>query len=141
MTSAAEVIGARLAGLAPLTALVGDRIRLLRFSQHETWPAVRVFQVAAETTMHGRGPVSMRRAVVQVDTVAADDGSGNPYAAAQAIDAVIFGDGRGGGLVGFSGAVGTAIVRGVFPTDVREEFDPDVPSVVRVSRDWIVWWS
>lgn len=134
--TAAEVVRARLLSISAVTALVGQRVRTLVLAQNETLPAIRVQRVSESEAMHLRGSVGLRVARVQVDSYA------STFAAARSLDAAAHGDGAGSGLCGFSGAVGSAWVRGIFPMAVQDMFEKDNGrEFYRVTRDYEVQFS
>lgn len=143
--TAAEIVRARLLQIAAVTALVGQRVRLLRFRQSETWPAVRVQQISDVESMHLRGSSGLHTARVQIDYCAGEASGVDPYASARAVDEAAHGPGNGTGLCGFQGLVPLGSpgiwVDAIRPAGYREDFDLDELRVVRIMRDYLVTWK
>lgn len=137
----ATAIAQRLLSLAPVTALVSTRVRVLRLRQPETLPAIRVQQIGETEGMHNRGSIGLKRSRVQVDSVALESTGVDPYAGAMAVDAAVHGDGGGSGLCGWKGSIGSPPfeIEAVLPDMVHPPlYDLDAKQI-RVMRDYIVW--
>lgn len=132
-------IALRILSLTGISALVSDRVRVLKLRQGER-SGVRVQQVSENEPFHHRGTVGVLACRVQVDSVAPENSGVDPYAVANQIDALIKGDGAGSGLAGFSGAIGSPAfeVLSILPVDVKREYDADAVGIVKVMRDYRV---
>ena len=137
-----SLIRDRLLSLGPVTALVVDRVFMLRVQQGATMPAVRVQEIDEDAPKHWRGPVGFVKTRIQVDAFA------KTYAEAQALASAIHGDGLGPnatGLDGFMGELGgspaTARVHCVDRALRRTGFEPDELRLVRIQQDYMVEWT
>lgn len=138
-----EAIVTRLLALSPVTALVGTRVRVLTLRQSEIYPAIRVQRISEIQPMHLRGAVMSFTARVQVDSYGQKVSGVDPYAHARNVDAAAYGDGAGSGLCAFVGSVGSPAftITGVFPDNVREDFDAEELNIVRIMREYVVRWK
>lgn len=139
-----EAVRLRLLAIADLTALVGQRIYVLKFPQHAIWPAVRLQLVSTVEPMQLRGSGGFYRGRVQVDAVAEEGDATDPYATARDVLDAAHGDYVGGvstGLSGWTGSVGSpaADIEAVIPALRIEDYDPDEHRQVRMSQDYFVW--
>ncbi len=132
-------IATRILSLTGITALVADRVRVLKLRQGER-SGVRVQQVSEVEPFHLRGTSGLLTCRVQVDSVAPENSGVDPYATANQIDALIKGDGAGSGLSGWAGSIGSPAfeVLSIFPVDVKREYDAGAVGVVKVMRDYLV---
>lgn len=136
-----EAIAARVADLAPVTALVSSRVYLDRLPQAVTYPAVLVQLVSDPPQYHLRG--RKYRARVQVDAYAREASGVDAYAAAANLAAAIDGDGKGPaatGLSGWKGSVGSPpfVILGCFRTSRLRRYDPDELNLLTMSQDYFV---
>lgn len=124
------MIADRLLAVAAVTAIVSARVYTKILPHTTLLPAVRIQLIDAQETPHLRGAGGPYRARVQVDAVASSG------AAANALDAAIYGDGVGGALAGWRS--GLEQVDAVLPIDVREDFVADAVDQFRIMRDYLV---
>lgn len=136
--SAVLAVIARLEAVSAVTALVSTRIYQGILPQGGTFPKIRVQRVSEDQPMQLRGGIGIYASRVQIDSVS--DAS-DPVAAATALDAAVFGTGAGSALVGFKGPAGTFSIEGVFPSGIREGYDPVELRQYKVMRDVTVWWK
>lgn len=134
----AVAIQARLLTQAALTALVSSRIYTLLLPPQPTLPAVRIQPIDVDESVLLKGPIDVRRARVQIDSVA------ESLKTAEQVDAAVHGDGLGTGATGLSGWRGDVgsppfTIQAVLPLDVRQLFDAAELRQFRVSRDYFVW--
>ncbi len=146
MTSAVDVVVARLGQISALTALVGSRIYAMKLPQSPTLPAVRVTLVSQNDPAHLRGTVRRVRARVQVDAVSGERVTADPLSQARAVDAAAHGAFSGGAATGLSGWAGEVFspavtVSGILPIDAREGYFADDLRQVVASRDYEVWFD
>lgn len=131
--------------LAPVTALVGTRIRQLRLRQGDTLPAVRVQVISEPTEYHLRGGVGLYRSRVQVDAYAMEASGSDPYASATAVAEAIHGDDAGSGLSGWTGELGGSPpalkIHTIQRVDRAVEYDAEELRQVRCRQDYMVHWS
>jgi hypothetical protein len=143
----AEAVRVRLLEITAVTALVGQRVRVLRLAQGDTGagPAIRVQRIGDDELMHFRGSVGVFRSRVQVDSVHQEGVGGiNAYTSARNVDAAVHGNGAGSGLCGFRGSVtsggDTVQFDAVLPSGCREGYDAEELKQVKVMRDYMVHW-
>lgn len=136
-----EAVRAILLTLAPLTALVANRIYLEKLPQGPEYPCVRVLLVSDPTAYHLRGEQGTRPSRVQVDAFSREGQGQDPYAKAAAVASAIHGDGAGSGLSGYRGDIGDPAVTigGIFRLERRRYYDPDELRVLTMSQDYRVW--
>jgi len=103
-----QAILERILALSAVTALVSDRVFMLKLRQGETLPAVRVQLIDEGESQHLRGGAGIFQSRIQVDVYAAEDTGGDPYASASEIALAIQGDDAGSGLSGWRGFSGSA---------------------------------
>ena len=140
-----QAILERILGLSAVTALVSDRVFMLKLRQGETLPAVRVQLIDEGMSQHLRGGSGIYQSRIQVDVYAAEDTGGDPYSAASEIALAIQGDDAGSGLSGWRGFSGgsppeievCAISRKLRLTSYAAEERREV----RVQQDYIVDWK
>jgi hypothetical protein len=133
----AEAIREHLMSLAPVVALVGTRVRLVKLRQSEpTFPVIRVQRIDENQGMHLRGG-GVKVARVQVDSIAKEGSGVDAYSVATAVDAAVAGPGDGTGLIGYRGDVGSPAFRihAILPLPVREGYDADELQQFKVMRD------
>jgi hypothetical protein len=134
--TAAQVIRSRLAALAAVTALVGDRIYVSKLPADVTVPAIRVVEIDTLQAAHLRGVDGWQRSRVQVDCIAQEASDVDAYSVAHALDRAVWGSGDGTALGGWQ----SSTVQAVLPADVRDVYDPPPLSQYRVVRDvWVTW--
>lgn len=135
----------RILSLSAVTALVGQRVFMLKLRQGETMPAVRVQLVDEDEDQHLRGGAGIFKSRIQVDVYAAEVTGGDPYAAATEIAAAIHGDTAGSGLSGWRGLSGgsppeievCAVVRKLRLMD----YEAAERREVRCQQDYMVGWK
>lgn len=149
MTPEVAVI-TRMASLAALTALVGNRIYQLKLPQTPTLPAVRVQHVDSVTEAHLRGSGALRHTRVQVDTYAREGSGSNPLASATAVAEAIEGDGGGSGsaapsgLAGWRGTLGSPPsirIDAILKVGSGQDYEAGELRAVRVRQDFMVHWA
>jgi hypothetical protein len=134
--TAAALVRSRLAALAAVTAIVGDRIFLATLPADVIMPAIRVVDIDTTQAAHLRGLDGHRRSRVQIDCVAQEASGVDAYSAAHALDRAAWGAGDGTALGGWQGSS----VLAVLPADVRDVYDPAPLRQYRVVRDvWVTW--
>lgn len=138
-----ELVAARLASLAPIVALVADRVYLDKLPQAVQLPAVLVQLVDDVGTQHLRGRNKPERARVQVDAYVHEESGVDPYAQVTALAEAIDGDGEGpaaSGLSGWKGRVGSppVVVHNCFRASRLRRYDPDELNLLRMSQDYIL---
>lgn len=132
-----EAIRELLLSMSPITAVVQERIFVLRFPQSVRLPALRIQRVDAVEEMHLRGPGTMHRARVQVDSVALSG------VQAEILDELVTGDGITSGLRAWHGFIGgspvfqIALIR---PITVRQDYDALELNQYKIMRDFFVWY-
>lgn len=144
----ADAVKARLLDIAPLTALVGQRVFELTLPQNERRAAVRYFVVGTTRPRHIRGPINHFDQRVQVDAYVPIAGSTDPLAAARDIGAAVLGDGLGSdatGLAGWSGVIdGSPDAIHIFDVDVLNDgelmYEDDEQLRVRLRQEFRVHW-
>jgi Protein of unknown function (DUF3168) len=138
-----EALLDRIASLSAVVATVGGRVYLLLAPQSPTYPYVLVQGVSDVSSLHARGPVALKSARVQVDTVAHVN-AGDPYATAARLLEAIKGDGKGpqaSGLDGWIGVIGTIDVHECAAAGrTPGRYDPGEIQAVRISQDFDVWY-
>lgn len=134
----AQAVQSRLLSLTAVTALVGQRIRVLKFRQGDT-QAIRVQRIDDIERMHLRGAIGLITSRVQVDSIALEASQADPYATVTAIDAALHGDGAGSGLSGYTGDIGSPAfhIASILPVSVQELYDLDT-KLVRIMREYRV---
>jgi hypothetical protein len=140
-----QAILERILAISAVTALVSQRVYMLKLRQGETLPAVRVQLVDEGMGQHLRGGSGVYQSRIQVDVYAAEDTGGDPYAAATEIALAIHGDDAGSGLSGWTGTSGgsppeilvCAVTRKLRLTDYAAEERREV----RVQQDYVVDWK
>lgn len=114
---------------APLTALVGGRIKPVVRGQGQPLPAVVFNRITGARDMTMAGPSGTAESLVQIDCY------GETYAATKAVANAVRGV-----LSGYRGTVGGVEVLGVFLESERDSFDADATAkIYRVSMDFTVW--
>lgn len=131
----------RLLSLAPVTALVGTRIRQLKLRQGETLPAVRVQLVDDLTSAHLRGGTGQYVARVQVDAFAAESSGSDPYASVTSVADAIHGDDAGSALSGWAGDGEDIKIHACHRADRAVSYDGDELRQVRCRQDYLLHWS
>jgi hypothetical protein len=139
------IVATRVAAIGAVTAIVGQRVYMLKLPQRPTLPAVRVQRIDDVRDQHLRGPVNVNVARVQVDVFVADAGSDAYDTASDLMDA-IKGDGLGpnaSGLWGWIGSFGS-------PDDVRVlnaelagdsvDYEGDELRLLRMRQDFLLHW-
>jgi hypothetical protein len=125
-----------LLSFAPVRAIVGTRIYVLRLPQSPTLPAIRLQRIDANEELHLRGPSGIQVARVQVDSVSL---SGTQ---AETLDAAVHGDGVTTGLRAWRGFVdgspGSFEILVIRPAGVREGYDALELKQYKVMRDYMV---
>jgi hypothetical protein len=137
----------RLLAIAPLTALVGQRVFEVVLPQNEKRPAVRFLVLGAPRPTHRRGPVNHLLQRVQVDSYQ-PIGPINPLADANAIAAAVLGNGLGDqatGLAGWRGELGGSppqlhIVDVDVTNDGQATIEMDEIRRVRIRQEYRVCW-
>jgi hypothetical protein len=140
-----QAILERILSLSAVTALVGQRVFMLKLRQGETLPAVRVQLVDEGMAQHLRGGSGIFQSRIQVDVYATEFTAGDPYAAATEIALAIHGDDAGSGLSGWMGLSGGS------PPEIRVcavsrklrlvGYEAEERREVRVQQDYIVDWK
>jgi hypothetical protein len=140
-------IADRLRDIAPLTALVSNRIYQFKLPQGSDFPAVRVQLISAQDEVHLRGPVALERSRIQVDAFAQEE-TGLWYATCAAVADAIHGDGLGpnaSGLHGWFGEIGgsPAEFRVVLieRVDRRPDYEAGELKIARIRQDYRVHWQ
>lgn len=138
--SGAEIVAARLATIAGVTALVASRIYQLQLPQRVTLPAIRITLVSRVEPVHLRGLTGLRRERVQVDCYA---DTGDALGTARQIADAAYGACQGGeatGLAGWAGTFGSPAVRVdlIEPLGRNELFEPDELRQAIVSDEYYV---
>ena len=136
MSAVAGVIG-RLESLVAVTGLVGTRIYQGILPEHPTFPAIRVQRIGENEAMHMRGTSGVFRTRVQVDSIS---NAADAVGVAQAVDAVVRGNGATTGLIGWRGTAAGVVIHSILPADMRESYDPEDRRQYRVMRDVFVTW-
>lgn len=125
----------RLLADAAVIAIVGTRGYMLKFREDGSLPAFRVTLISQQEPSHLRGRHETRRSRVQVDAVASEDSSADPYEAAADL----------------AKAIATALMgKAPFIADDMEVrvvereagpviYHPDELRQVMVPQDFIVW--
>ena len=106
--TALEAFRERMLTLAPLTALVAQRVYPLVLPQNERRPSVKVETISEDAPQHLRGPQPQQTRIQTVAYVTVSQGH-DPLATVEAIGAAIHGDGLGtaaSGMFGFIGELG-----------------------------------
>lgn len=139
-----EAVVARLEDVGAVTALVDDRIYMLKLPQHPTLPAVRVQKISGMRDQHLRGPSYTAKSRVQVDAYVTETNGVDPYAAVSAVAEAIRGDGIGSGLWGWTGEIGSpALV--VHNVELVGDDDPFYEAgelrAWRIRQDYMIHWS
>lgn len=142
-----EAVAARLLAVMPVTAIVDDRVFMLKLPQGENRAALRVQAIPGLRDQHLRGPVGMERTRVQVDSYVCEAPSVDAYAQARTLAAAVRGDGLGAsasGLWGWIGELGsppTRIHNVELLVDGSPEYEADELERVRIRQDYMVHWS
>lgn len=128
-----QAIVARLLATSAVTALVGQRVWLLKLPQKPTLPAIRVQLIDNPQGKHLRGPNRSTAARVQVDCYQAE-GAATPYdtivAVATAVNAA---------LVNEPFDVSSVRVTNVEELDRRSLYEADELNLLRMFQDFRVW--
>lgn len=145
-----EAIVERLRGIAAVTALVVNRIYLLKAPQKPVSPFLLVRLIDDLPQYHLRGPYGMRPARIQVDAYAEDASGVDFQAQANLLAAAVVGDWHAGspgpptGLAGWIGVLGGSpaqfrigLIRQI---DRGVDYEAEELRLVRVRQDFIVWW-
>lgn len=134
-------IASRILALSGVTAIVADRVRVLKLRPTDRL-AVRIQQVSEVEPVHLRGSSGLLTCRVQVDSVAPEASQSDPYAAANELDMAIKGDGAGSGLSCWQGSIGSPgfEVLAILPAPggLRREYDAGAVGLVKVMRDYMV---
>lgn len=123
---------------------LASRVYQLRLPQAPTLPAVRVQAISEVDDPHLRGGVGLCRTRVQVDVFDTESSGADPYERAQEIDEAIHGGGDGSGLSGWQGDTGGSpalSIAAVFCVDRSTDYEAGVLRMVRVRRDYQVFWK
>lgn len=134
-----QAVRERLLADAPLAALVGTRVYMLKLPQKPTLPAVRVQLVDEPKEYHLRGEDGATRARVQVDAYQYETAS-DPYDSVSDVA-----DAAHAALSGttFTDATSPASVEvtGAFRQSRRVLYEADEFRLIRISQDFTVWWK
>lgn len=139
-----DAIVARLAAVSGVTALVANRIHLMKSPQSPAYPLIVVTPIqGGRWDSHLRGGGGTRTTRVQVSVYAHETPGVNPYAKAHEVVAAMDGDGAGSGLAFFKGGIGSP----AFEIDVvlpdlehQDAYVPDEIKVVTSGWDYMVHW-
>jgi hypothetical protein len=141
-----EGICERLESLAPVAALVGDRIYQLRLPQRSGLPAIRVQEISETEDLHLRGPSDLSTRV-QVDVYAQESSGSDPWASAAAVAEAVHGNGLGPQASGLSGWIGSL---GGSPPEIRvslirrvsrnQGYEAEELRLVWIRQDYRVFW-
>lgn len=138
-----EACAARIAGLAAVIALVGDRVYTDVLPEAATFPCVLVKLVDDLTGQHLRGPDGHPIARVQVDALVREASGVDAYTQVVTLADAIHGDGLGtaaSGLFGWIGGVGSPPleIQSVTGGTRTPRYDPEELRVLTMSRDYLV---
>lgn len=148
--SADTAVRLRLLAVTALTALVNQRIYVVKLPQSPVYPCIRVTLIPGfRIPQHLRGPEGTRTVRVQVDCFAGEQSGGDPYARANDCDAAALGDGLGPTASGLFGWVGRVENTAVSPVDALQvnwvgaeeafpHYEADEKRLVAVTRDYFV---
>lgn len=124
--------------IAGLGTSAVSRVYMLKLPQLPTTPAVRVQRISNPRDQHLRGPDGHQITRVQVDSYATD------YFTAETLAAAIRGDGKGSGLWGWTGQIGSppiTVMNVELPFDGTPEEEPAEKNLVRIRQDYLVHWK
>jgi hypothetical protein len=124
-----EAVRARLAAIAPVAALVGDRIRPLKLEQATTYPVVMFRRVSAQPVSTMGEDAALTGTVYEVESWA------ETHAAAIDLARKVR-----AGLARWGGIAGGVTVQQVFFQNEIHFYDPEL-RVHRVSQDYAVWYE
>ena len=112
-----------------IAAAVESRVYPIRLPQAPGMPAVTYFKVSGLRHYGTAGPEGLSRPRIQIDCWA------RTYAAALSVAELVRQR-----LEGYSGAMGSATIQGVFFENEQEFFEAE-PELYRVSRDYMVFFE
>jgi hypothetical protein len=124
-----EAVRARLAAIAPVAALVGDRVRPLKLEQATTYPVVMFRRVSAQPVSTMGEDAALTGTVYEVESWA------ETHAAAIDLARKVR-----AGFARWSGIAGGVLVQQVFFQNEIHFYDPEL-RVHRVSQDYAVWYE
>ena len=141
-----EAIRTRIETLAPVIALVGDRVYLDKAPQGTEYPVIVVQLIDDPASYHLRGPHGLRRARVQVDAYATEtsENGNDAYLEASALAEAIHGDGLGPNATGIAGWFGTIdgspdlTIQGCFCIDRTRGYEAEDMREIRIRQDFYV---
>lgn len=130
-----QAICERLLADASVIAIVGTRGYLLKLPESPTLPALRVTLISAQEMSHTRGNRRTRPNRVQVDAVAGESQSTDPYDAATTLAQAI-----AAALMGKAPFVADDLEVRVVEREAQPViYDPDELRQVLVPQDFTVW--
>ena len=144
-----DAVKARLLDIAPLTALVDQRVFELVLPQNERRKSVRFQVIGTLHETHIRGPINQYAQRCQVDSYVPVAGTVDPIATARDIGAAVLGDGLGEqatGLAGWAGVVGASPETPIhiFDVDVLNDgdvtYEEDEQLRVRLRQEYRIHW-
>lgn len=140
----------RLLDITAVTAIVSDRVFMLKLPQGETRASLRVQRIPGPRPQHLRGPDGTYRTRVQVDAYVAEAPGVDAYTSVTTLADAVRGDGLGDGASGLFGWRGTlggspATVQihniEVMHGDAAPFYEPGELRQLRIEQDYLVHWS
>lgn len=140
----------RLLDIGAVTAIVADRVFMLKLPQAENRPSLRVQRIPGTRGQHLRGPDGTYRTRMQVDSYVAEAPGIDAYASITALADAVLGDGLGdnaSGLFGWRGVLGGSpdMIRihniEVLNGDTAPFYEPGELRQLRIEQDYMVHWS
>lgn len=143
--SITTAVRSHLLTLAPVTALVGTRVRIAKLRQSEpTFPVLRIHRIGEVVDLHLRGSIGIKRARIQIDSITMDVSGLDVYDQVTALDQAVEGPGDGTGLLGFTGDIGgspSVHVYVIRDGGSREGYDAAELKQFKVMHDYLVDFS
>lgn len=130
-------LASKLIGEAPVVAIAGTRVWVLRLPQNPVMPAVRVQLISEPREYHLRGDTDARRARVQIDDFVKEASGINAYDVAEtladAIEAAI--------VTGAPYTHGDIAVLSCFRDNRVPFYESAELRLVRIMQDFLIWWK
>ena len=133
----------RLKGLAPVTAIVAQRVYMLHLPQSPTYPAIRVVRISGVWDQQLKGPDGVTESRVQVDAYEAERPGADAYTTVSTLADAIRGNGCGPtatGLWGWTGTVAGVRVFNMRLEDSGADYEGDELRLVRIRQDFLLAW-